>query len=186
MNWKRRWNPWVIGAAALFVVLILFVISLNLRLAAVGFRAFTIASAAMAPTLRSGERILVDTRAYLVNPPERGDVVAIARPDVGKALFVKRVVAVGGDVIESAGNVVRLNGAILREPYIAPIDMSEDPPIDFGPTAVPAGEFFVIGDARQNSNDSRYFGCVDLKQIRGRVAYIYWSSDGSRNWTRVR
>lgn len=186
MNSKRRLNPWVVGAAATFVVLILFVLSVNLCLLAVGFRAFTIASHAMAPTLQLGDRILVDTRAYMVKQPERGDVVAFVRPDVGKSLFVKRVVAVGGDVIEEAGNVVKLNGAILQEPYIAPIDMSKAPPIDFDPTTVPPGAVFVIGDARQNSNDSRYFGCVNLKQIRGRVAYIYWSKNPSKDWTRLR
>jgi len=186
MKSKRWLNPWVVGTAATFVVLILFVLSVNVCLLAVGFRAFTIASGAMAPTLQSGDRILVDTRAYMVKPPERGDVVAFVRPDVGNYIFVKRVVAVGGDVIEGAGGVVKLNGAILQEPYVAPIDLSNDSPIDFGPVTVPSGAFFLIGDARQNSNDSRYFGCVNLKQIRGRVAYIYWSKDSSKDWTRVR
>jgi signal peptidase I len=186
MKSKRWLNPWVVGTAATFLVLILFVLSVNVCLLAVGFRAFTIASGAMAPTLRSGDRILVDMQAYMVKPPERGDVVAFVRPDVGNSFFVKRVVAVGGDVIEGTGGVVKLNGAVLQEPYVAPIDLSNDPPIDFGPITVPPGALFLIGDARQNSNDSRYFGCVNLKQIRGRVAYIYWSKDSSKDWTRVR
>jgi signal peptidase I len=186
MKSKRWLNPWLVGTAATFLVLILFILSVNVCLLAVGFRAFTIASGAMAPTLQSGDRILVDTRAYTVKPPERGDVVAFVRPDVGNSLFVKRVVAVGGDVIEGTGDVIKLNGAILHEPYVAPIDMSNDPPTDFGPITVPPDALFLIGDARQNSNDSRYFGCVNLKQIRGRVAYIYWSKDSSKDWTRVR
>jgi signal peptidase I len=170
----------------LFVLLILFVVSLNLGSRAVGLRAYTIPSAAMIPTLRPGDHFLVDTLAYTNSSPQRGDVVTFVHPAPGASLFVKRVIAVGGDVIEGEDEVVKLNGAVLREPYIAPVDGSEPPPVSFGPITIPPGDFFVIGDARQNSNDSRYFGFVDSKEIRGRVTYILWSKDPSRNWTRVK
>jgi signal peptidase I len=98
------------------------------------------------------------------------------------------VIAVGGDVIEGEDQIVKLNGAVLRESYIAPVDASEGPsiPIPFGPVTIPPGKFFVIGDHRQVSNDSRYFGSVDSKEIQGKVTYIAWSRDSSRNWTRVK
>lgn len=186
MNWKPRLNPWVLRGLGLFVVLVLFVLVLNLCLVALGFRAYTINSAAMAPTLQFGEHILVNWRAFKNASPQRGDVVTFVRPDVGKFVFVKRVIAAGGDVIEGEGDIVKLNGAILHEPYIAPVDTSIPPPPSFGPVTVPAGKFSVIGDARQISNDSRYFGCVDSKNIRGKVTYIYWSKEPSRDWTRVK
>lgn len=187
MSWKRRLNPWAVGAVALFVLLILFILTMNLCLRAFGFRAYTINSAAMAPMLRPGEHILVNANAYSSASPQRGDLVTFVRPDVaGEVVFVKRVVAVGGDTIEGEGDLVKLNGVILHEPYTAPINKSDEPPVPFGPVSVPAGKFFVMGDARRNSNDSRFFGCVDLKDIRGKVIYIVWSKNPSRNWTRVK
>jgi signal peptidase I len=110
MKWKPRLNPWVLGGLGLFVVLVFFVLVLNLCLVALGFRAYTIKSAAMAPTLRSGEHILVNVRAFVNASPQRGDVVTFVRPNVGEFVFAKRVIAAGGDVIEGEGDIVKLNG----------------------------------------------------------------------------
>lgn len=177
----------MLGACGLIVVLILFVLTVNLGLRAFGFRAYTVNSAAMAPTLQKGERIPVNAHVYKGVSPQRGDVVTFLRPEVSRSVvFVKRVIAVGGDTIEGEGDAVTLNGRILREPYIAPDDTSMNPPPNFGPVTVPAGKFFMIGDARQISNDSRYFGPVDSKNIRGKVIYIYMSKNRSRAWTPVK
>jgi signal peptidase I len=187
MTWNRHRNPWVLGALGLIVVLILFVFTLNLGIRAFGFRAYKINSSAMAPTLQLGERILVNARSYMGASPQRGDVVTFMRPEVSSSIvFVKRVIALGGDTIEGKGDIVKLNGTVLEEPYIAPIDAAIDPPVSFGPETVPAGKVFLIGDARQISNDSRYFGFVDLKNIRGKVIYIWVSKNSSRTWTRVK
>jgi signal peptidase I len=182
MNRKQRWAL-TFGLALIFVCLA--VIAANLCLRVFGFRAFTIPSAAMVPTLQPGDRFFVDALAYTDKAPQRGDVVTFVRQGMGDTIWVKRVIAIGGDVIEGTGYEVTLNGQVLHEPYVAPVDASEAPPPPFGPVTVPAGKLFLIGDARQNSNDSRYFGFVDLKEIRGKALYIYWSRNSSRVWQRV-
>jgi len=146
----------------------------------IGIRAYVIPSASMSPTLQPGDRFFVDTFAYLSKPPKRGDVITFLREDPDEGLFVKRVIAVGGDSIECDGDRVILNGAVLHETYVAPATPSEAIPVSFGPATVPVGKLFVMGDSRSNSNDSRYFGFIDSKQVRGKVLYIYFSKDSSR------
>jgi len=142
----------------------------------------------MVPTLQRGDRFLVNALAYTTIGPQRGDVIIFTHrdPEEGEVLWVKRVVAVGGDVIECAGDKVILNGRVLHETYLAPADESGSWPDPTGPIAVPPGKFFVMGDSRQNSNDSRFFGFVDSTQIRGKVTYVYAAKDRSRDWTRVK
>jgi signal peptidase I len=127
----------------------------------------------MVPTLQPGDRFFVDSIAYANKAPQRGDVITFVREGLGDTMWVKRVIANGGDVIEGVDEEVTLNGHVLHEPYVAPLDTSEALPPPFGPLMVPAGKLFLIGDARQNSNDSRYFGFVDSEEIRGKVLYIF-------------
>jgi signal peptidase I len=182
MTRKQRW---ALAVGIPLLLLSFVVVTVNVSLRILGFRAFTIPSAAMVPTLQPGDRFFVDTLAYTDKAPQRGDVVTFVRQGMGETIWVKRVIAIGGDVIEGADYEVILNGHVLHEAYVAPVDASEAPPPTFGPLTVPAGKLFLVGDARQNSNDSRYFGFVDSKDIRGKVLYIYWSSNSSRIWQRV-
>jgi len=185
---KKR-NAWALGLGIGFVVFVALIFSLRLVVRGSGLRAYIIPSAAMYPTLRPGDRVLVDARAYAHSTPQRGDVVAFVKDEeeLGKLRYIKRVIAVGGDVIQGDGEEVKLNGKILQEPYIASVDNSADPAISFGPVTVPPGQLFVIGDARQNSNDSRYFGCIDVSQVTGRAFYVWGSTkDSSRTPHRIR
>jgi len=141
--------------------------------------AYVMASSSMSPTLRAGDRIVVDTSAYSTEPPKRGDVVAFVRPGSGETIWAKRIVAVGGDVIEGADNV-KVNGQLAKEPYLPPPDDSEAPTDPFGPLIVPPNAYFVMGDDRRNSNDSREFGFIERSQLRGKILYLYWSGDRSR------
>jgi len=146
-------------------------------------RLYRIAAASMEPTLHMGEDLLVQTDAYKTHPPQRGDVVVFLTPD-GRALIVKRVIAVGGDVISGTPTSTSVNGQKLYEPYIygAGSDRKNDsissfPEETFGPIHVPPNCFFVIGDYREKSYDSREpsLGCVPLGHIRGKAI-----STGSR------
>jgi len=123
----------------------------------------------MYPTLNDGDRLIVNKLEYKVGEPEYGDIVILHYNQTVE--YVKRVVAVGGDTIAIRDEVVYLNGEVLNEPYINP-----DPYEDFSEVTVPEGEYFVMGDNRANSSDSRYadLGFVSEDQMVGHVMACYW------------
>lgn len=131
----------------------------------------------MRPTIKSGEFVLVQKDAYSIQPPQRGDIVVMLTPD-GDDILLKRIIAIGGDTISGTRDSTTLNGRKLDEPYlygahVRPDDDSSEESLAgaFGPIRVPANSFFVMGDDRDVSNDSRYpqFGCVPLGRIRGKA-----------------
>lgn len=92
--------------------------------------------------------------------------------------FIKRVIAVGGDKIEIRDKKVYVNGVLLKEPYIIhndPLVLKDSPRDNFGPFIVPRNSFFVMGDNRDQSYDSRFWGVVDMKDIKGKAFILYWS-----------
>jgi signal peptidase I len=128
---------------------------------------FRIEGQSMEPNLHDGEYVLIDKISYRVHPPERGDVVVFARPN--ERDFIKRVIGVPGDTVEVRGGQVWVNGRALDEPYISQPTRSE-----MGPTTVAPGSYFVMGDNRNNSSDSRAFGAVSQDDIVGRAWLVYW------------
>jgi signal peptidase I len=123
----------------------------------------------MEPGLHNSEYVLVNKLAYLFSPPERGDVIVFAFPlDTTKNL-IKRVIGIPGDTIIVTSTTVQVDGVLLHEPYIqAPGNPSGKQWI------VPAGEYFVMGDNRQSSYDSRSWGFVPKSYIIGKAVMIYW------------
>ena len=122
----------------------------------------------MVPTLHPGDRLVVVKAAYWFSDPARGDVIIISadwQPQVGA--LVKRIIGLPGDMIEGKDGVVHINGKPLAEPYV------QGTTDDFTIT-VPAGCYFVLGDNRQGSEDSRVFGPVPRHDIIGRVCFRYW------------
>jgi len=162
-------------------------------------QAFKIPSGSMIPTLLIGDHILVnkflfgteipftDKKILILRKPEKGDIIVFKYPENPKKDFIKRVVASEGDVIEERNKVVYVNGQVVLEPYIQHFDQSirfgADPRDNFGPLIVPKDKVFVMGDNRDQSYDSRYWGFVDINQIRGKALIIYWSWDPN-NWLR--
>jgi signal peptidase I len=163
-------------------------------------QAFKIPSGSMIPTLLIGDHILVnkfiygtkipftDRRILVFKKPERGDIIVFKYPENPKKDFIKRVIGTGGDVIEERNKTVYVNRKALIEPYVQHTDSvirpgGNDPRDSFGPLIVPKGEIFVMGDNRDQSYDSRYWGFVDLKEIKGKALIIYWSWD-PHNWVR--
>lgn len=146
----------------------------------VGLRAWLISSRSMAPALMVGDRVVANIYSYRKAPPHRGDVIVFRGPQSN--VYVKRVVAIGGDSIAGTSEGIMLNGALLNESYVFRGNQQEqDPSIDiFGPLRVPAGTVFVIGDNRENSYDSRSFGGVPVRSVLGRAEFVYWSKDHSR------
>ncbi|HEY5611868.1 MAG TPA: signal peptidase I [Thermoanaerobaculia bacterium] len=137
----------------------------------VAVHAYSIPSDSMSPALRAGDHILV-TRSW--HEPTRGDVVVFRYPLDPEQLFVKRVVAGPGDHLEIRDGIVRLNGRSLAEPYVVERDA-----LDFSPEIIPPKSFFVLGDRRIDSIDSRTFGLVPREMIVGRARTIFWSSEAA-------
>ena len=163
-------------------------------------QAFKIPSGSMIPTLLVGDHILVnkfiygtkipftDKRILIFRKPSRGDIIVFKYPEDPRKDFIKRVVATGGDTVEEKNKVVYVNGVMLREPYAHHYDNGlrpggNDPRDNFGPVTVPENKIFVMGDNRDQSYDSRYWGFVDLKEVLGKALIIYWSWDPD-DWAR--
>jgi len=149
-----------------------------------GLKGYKINSDSMAPTMRLGDRVFVDVKAYTHSPPRRGDIIAFAKDP--KVIFAKRVIGIAGDTLSFRPTGIILNGTLLKEPYLAPPDPSANPQRIFPEHTVSSGDVFVLGDNRDDSYDSRYFGDVSDKAVIGRVIGIYWSRDRSRIGTAVR
>jgi signal peptidase I len=185
-------------------VAVAFVIALVIRTFVI--QAFKIPSGSMIPTLLVGDHILVNkfllgtpvdipfTNVNLfrmpgLRDPQRGDVIVFKYPEDPTRDFIKRVVGIGGDVVESKDKSVSVNGQKVIEPYIQHVD-SDIKPKDmdrrdtFGPLVVPKGSVFVMGDNRDQSYDSRYWGFVDDTQIKGKAIIIYWSWNSDDHWVR--
>ncbi|HXH83952.1 MAG TPA: signal peptidase I [Candidatus Tectomicrobia bacterium] len=168
-------------------------------------QAFTIPSGSMMDTLLIGDYILVnkflygaeipftDWRMPGLRDPERGDIIVFKYPQDEKRDFIKRIVAVPGEQVQVRGSQVYVDGRPLEEPYVR---QSPNPLAHAGqpgycgyaygcePLVVPPESYFVMGDNRDNSQDSRYWGFVTRDKIRGKAFLIYWSWDSDRHWLR--
>jgi signal peptidase I len=152
--------------AGLLALAVLAVVALRLFV----LEPFRIPSDSMAPTLRAGDQVLVDKRAYDGGTPRRGDLAVFHAPRTGEILL-KRVVAVGGDTVGIEDGVLVVDGRRPREPYADPDAIDS---VYFGPVRVRRGTVFVLGDNRANSEDSRDFGAVPTGRLIGRVRARIW------------
>ncbi len=155
----------------LFVLVGAVVVALVLRVFL--FQAFWIPSESMEHTLQAEDRVLVNKLSYRLHDVHRGDVVVFRRPDeqAGEIRdLIKRVVAVEGDVVEGRDNQLYVNGEPVIEPYLDDNEVIGD----FAPVEVPASEVFVMGDNRDESYDSRFFGTVPEDRILGRAFVLFW------------
>lgn len=137
---------------------------------------YSIPSGSMSPTLQAGDHILVTPYESLFHhtAPQRGDVIVFHSPFDHDESFVKRVVGLPGDEIELRDHEVRVNGRTLQEPWLRASGGNGLRP----PEILPDGSYFVMGDARDNSVDSRTFGLIAREQVIGRARLIFWSSGG--------
>ena len=154
-----------VAAVAVFV-LVLALLAVHAWVA----EPFRIPSQSMEPTLRPGDQVLVDKRAYRDGSPRRGDLVAFTDPKT-RDVLLKRVVALGGDTVGIEDGALVVDGRHVREPY-APPDKIDS--VYFGPVRVPRGAVFVLGDNRANSVDSRQFGSVPAPRLIGRAVARLW------------
>ena len=169
-------------------------------------QAFKIPSGSMIPTLQIGDHLLVnkfiygtkmpftDKRVLVFRKPARGDIIVFRYPEDPSRDFIKRVIAVEGDVIEARNKLIYVNGNPANEPYKQHTDSALrpggiEPRDNFGPYIVPKEKLFMMGDNRDQSYDSRYWGYVDVGDIRGKALILYWSWDGNNGrwlrWERI-
>jgi signal peptidase I len=183
---------------------IVVAILLALVIRAFVVQAFTIPSGSMMDTLLIGDYILVnkflygpeipltDTRLPGFRDPVRGDIIVFKYPNDETRDFIKRIVAVGGETVQVRDNRVFINAQPLVEPYVRSGSIPSTPSGHCGylygcePLVVPPGSYFVMGDNRDNSQDSRYWGFVKREKIRGKAFLIYWSWNGDGHWLRWR
>jgi signal peptidase I len=185
-------------------VVIAFLLAMVIRTFVI--QAFKIPSGSMIPTLLVGDHILVNkfllgtpvdipfTNIHLfhmpgLRNPKRGDVIVFKYPEDPTRDFIKRVIGVGGDVVMEKNKKMYVNGRELVEPYVQHVDKEinsaeYDRRDTFGPIVVPKGSVFVMGDNRDESYDSRFWGFVGDSQIKGKAIIIYWSWDQEASWVR--
>jgi signal peptidase I len=157
-------------------------------------QAFKIPSGSMLPTLLIGDHLLVNKFIYGVRvpfagnilipykKPERGDVVVFRFPKDRSVDYIKRVVGTPGDTVEVRQKKVYINGEPVDDPHAhisspSLLNAAASPRDNFGPVLVPEGRIFVMGDNRDNSYDSRFWGFVDQRDILGKAFILYWSWD---------
>jgi len=136
---------------------------------------FNIDGMSMEPNLHNKELILVDKWTYLFHPPDRGDVIVFVAPPDPTQDYIKRVIGLPGDVITIQNTTVIVDGTTLKETYIDPARQGN--PYAYkviSNMVVPANDYFVLGDNRAGSSDSRDWGFVPRKNIIGRAAFVYW------------
>ncbi|MBI3757122.1 MAG: signal peptidase I [Deltaproteobacteria bacterium] len=163
-------------------------------------QAFKIPSGSMIPTLQIGDHILVNKFLYglrLPYPfekmllewkqPNRGDVIVFIYPKDRTKDFIKRVVGAPGDTVEIRHKQVFINGVKMDDPHAHFADDGREISglrDNFGPVTVPPHQLFMMGDNRDSSHDSRFWGFVDLDDVKGKAFLIYWSWDGQDRWVR--
>ncbi|MFH2013099.1 MAG: signal peptidase I [Pseudomonadota bacterium] len=190
----REWVEAIVIAVFLALIIRTFVV-----------QAFKIPSGSMEETLRIGDHILVnkfiygtkipftDTKILTFEKPKRSDIIVFIFPEDREKDFIKRVVGVEGDSVEIINKKVYINGTLFDSPFAMNTDdvimpKGIQPRDNYGPVVVPKGSLFVMGDNRDHSYDSRFWGFVKLEDIKGKAFIIYWSWNGmerSPRWGRI-
>jgi signal peptidase I len=136
-----------------------------------GFQVARVEGQSMAPTLADQDRLIVNKLAYRIGEPRRGDIVMLYYPLDPAKSFVKRVIAEEGDTVRIVEGRVYVNDIPLHDDYVPSEFRSHD---DWGPQVIPEGYYFVMGDHRNNSSDSRHWGMVPKRYIIGKVQVRWW------------
>lgn len=141
------------------------------------FQVARVEGRAMEPTLRDQDRVIVNKLAYRAGDPRVGDVVMLYYPNKPEKTFVKRVIAAENDEVRIVAGKVYRNGVVMDDSFLAPEALSRD---DWGPEVIPEGYYFVMGDRRNNSSDSRHWGFVPKRYIIGKVQLRWWPVPNGR------
>jgi signal peptidase I len=182
---RQRWWWWRRAPAETAIMILVAVLLVGL-VRAFAFQIFWIPSSSMVPTLGVYDRIVVQKAFFTWRDVREGDIVVFSHPPLDhcggpqEGDLVKRVIALPGQTIYSSGNSIYVNGRLLAEPYL-PHDDPLGPPVPDAssqhPYRVPPGEFYMLGDNRADSCDSRYWGPIMGSSIVGKVVLVWWHDD---------
>ena len=161
--WKDELVAWfkTLASAAVYATLIV----------TFGFQVARVEGQSMAPTLEDQDRLIVNKLVYRMGEPRRGDIVMLYYPINPDKSFVKRVIGEEGDEVQIVDGQVYVNGAPIPDDFVPEEYRSHD---DWGPERIPDGYYFVMGDHRNNSSDSRHWKFVPKKYIIGKVQLRWW------------
>jgi len=165
-QWRRVGSELVAGARTLLSAAVYATIIVTF-----GFQVARVDGLSMAPTLEDRDRLIVNKLVYELGDPRPGDIVMLYYPRDPQKMFVKRVIAKEGDTVRIVDGRVFVNDIALHDDYVPAEFRSHD---DWGPTVVDQGYYFVMGDHRNNSSDSRHWGSVPKKYIVGKVKVRWW------------
>jgi signal peptidase I len=170
--WKRMGREIVAGVQTLLSAAVYATLIVTF-----GFQVARVEGQSMAPTLADQDRLIVNKLAFRLASPQRGDIVMLYYPLNPDKSFVKRVIAEQNDTVRIVDGRVYVNDVPLRDDYVPPEYRSHD---DWGPQVIPEGYYFVMGDHRNNSSDSRHWGFVPKKYIIGKVQLRWWPVPNGR------
>ena len=176
-SWDSSWEKiWQAQRENILILVIALALALLIRTFIAEPR--YIPSDSMLPTLQVGDRLIVEKVSYYFHPPHAGDIVVFAPPIelqndgyTRDQAFIKRIMGEPGQILQVKNGQVYRNGMPVEEPYI-----NEQAEIDWGPQKIPKNSFFVMGDNRNNSNDSRFWGFLPNQNIIGRACFRFWPS----------
>ncbi len=170
--WKRMGREILAGAQTLLSAAVYATLIVTF-----GFQVARVDGLSMAPTLEDHDRLIVNKLVYELGEPRPGDIVMLYYPLNPEKMFVKRVIAKEGDTVRIVDGRVYVNDIPLRDDYVPAEFRSHD---DWGPQVIQQGYYFVMGDHRNNSSDSRHWGPVPKKYIVGKVKVRWWPLQDAR------
>jgi signal peptidase I len=175
LHWYNRWYVYLT-----IIIIQAFIINpFQVKLLKLSTAAYKMPSGSMSPTIEIGDKLVADMKAYKMESPKRGDLLIFKYPNDESVQYLKRLIGLPGEKVEIIGRKVYVNDQPLAESYVQFIDPASTDG-HFGPVQVPQNQYFVLGDNRDNSQDSRFWGYIKRDQILGQVRYLYWAKDRSR------
>jgi signal peptidase I len=187
----NRWHVYILVVAVLAIVVAPEQVLVGSPTRAYVMQTFSTATTSMEPTVLLGDHVVVNKGAYAFSEPKRGDIILYRAMERPQTIFMKRIVGMPGETIEMRNREVFVNGKKIDEPYVQSLRPSKDGTFNgdsMAPTVIPADAYFLLGDNRDNSLDSRFMGPVQRRQFLGKAKTIYFSSDPETHkprWNRI-
>jgi len=197
----KGYNKWYVYLLIIFLMYGTYIIPKDfiagITSESIGFSAYKMGTGSMEPTLLFGDYLRVNTKYFKRNKIQRGDLILFKYPKEPTKLFIQRVIATEGEKIEIRDKQVYVNDRPIKEEYKIHRDSKtfarkEFPNFqdmirdNYGPTVVLLEHCFVLGDNRENSYDSRYWGFLPLHNVKGKPLYVYWAKDKNRIGKKIR
>ena len=173
-------RPGILGRFFSFIIAVVVVLAGAWLLRTFVVEPFQVPSGSMEETIMTGDMIFAEKISYHFDEPEQGDIVVFSDPQIPSRILVKRVIATEGQTVDLEDGVVYVDGVAQHEPYVLgesyPLSTASNVSISY-PYTIPEGSLWVMGDNRENSSDSRYFGPVKNSTVFGKALVVYWPLD---------